>query len=159
MPPVKSHYWRLIIDQLFQTATKNGIFIPFQCSLCGGRTDDLKGQNSNTWSYCPSVRPASPSASLPPSLRAACARSSRSFVRSFVRLPPAAESKGGFHIWRPQWVGGRGSPKSRWKEQNQEPISEEKNCLENYLENCLENCRYTWTCGVPPIFKIHLKHI
>ena len=26
---------------------------------------------------------------------------------------------GGFHIWRPQWVGGRVSPKSRQKKQNQ----------------------------------------
>ena len=26
---------------------------------------------------------------------------------------------GGSHIWRPQWVGWRGSPKNRWKKQNQ----------------------------------------
>ena len=89
MPLVKSHYWRLIIDQLFQTATKNGIFIPFQCSLCGGRTDDLKGQNSNTWSYCPSVRVRTPASYLPSFLAACCVRA----ILSFVRLPPAAESK------------------------------------------------------------------
>ena len=30
------------------------------------------------------------------------------------------ELKGGFHIWRLQWKGGGGSPKSRRKEQNQQ---------------------------------------
>ena len=44
---------------------------------------------------------------------------SQFFIESSSPPAPAGWPLGGFNIWQPQWVGGGGSPKSRWKEQNQ----------------------------------------
>ena len=42
---------------------------------------------------------------------------SQFFIESSSPPAPAGWPLGGFNIWQPQWVGGGGSPKSRWKEQ------------------------------------------